>query len=142
MCLACHQNDKVAMEFVDRDNVYEVDMEVGTSEASGGIRTAVPTVSPAPQVSPLVGDAGEDLRGDLDPGKEGEGCTRKQLAREELLFHLGHQQGQRVMKSRHTKLRDMQTTRLGAEHALRVAVVQTRMLEQLVAHMHCPQSDG
>ena len=29
----------------DRDNVYEVDMEVGTSEASGWARAAVPAVS-------------------------------------------------------------------------------------------------
>ena len=36
----------------------------------------------------------------------------------------------------------MQTTGLGAEHAVPVAVVQTRMLEQFGTNMHCPTVAG
>ena len=61
------ERQKLQSSFVRRNNVYEVDGHGSrTTEASGEFCTASPAESPALQISPLVGDASEDLRGDLN----------------------------------------------------------------------------
>ena len=106
------------------NTVYEVDMEVRVLH---GRPTC--TASPALQISPLVGDAAEHLRGDLNPGQEGEagGQTKQQLKREVRFFHGGRHRRRRATRSRNTKHQNIPATGL----ALQVVVVQARMLERV-----------